>query len=133
MSNDTKHQTYGMLDAYISVGRYAWYRMLLWPTCPGRRLEPQPTIFGESGATRSAGPGVAAARRVRIARATPSFTNRTSVVSPSWFVLLRRTVTSTPSTSAASSTSAQWRALTSLRRIPAMAPASARCRPSLEL
>ena len=36
------HQTYGMLDAYISVGRYAWYRMLLWPTCPGRRLEPQP-------------------------------------------------------------------------------------------
>ena len=39
---------------------------------------------------------------------------------PSWFVLLRRTVTSTPSPSAASATSAQRSALTSLRRIPAM-------------
>ena len=52
--------------------------------------------------------------------ATPPFRNRTSVVSPSWFVLLRRTVTSTPSPAAASATSAHRRALTSLRRIPAM-------------
>ena len=78
------------------------------------------TIFGESGTTRTAGAGFAAALSVRIARATPPFTNRTSLTSPSWFVLLRRTVTSTPSPSAASATSAQRRALTSLRRIPAM-------------
>ena len=62
------HQTYGMLDAYISSGQRA--RAAAWNRSP--------TIFGKSGATRSADPGVAAARRVRIARATPSFTNRTS-------------------------------------------------------
>ena len=78
-----------------------------------------PTIFGESGTTRAAGAGFAAALSVRIARATPPFTNRTPLTSPSWFVLLRRTVTSTPSPSAASATSAQRSALTSLRRIPA--------------
>jgi len=52
---------------------------------------------------------------VWIARAAPSFTNRTS---PSWFILLRRTVTSMPSPSVASATSAQRSALTSLRRHP---------------
>ena len=46
--------------------------------------------------------------------------NRTSLVSASGFVLPRRTVTGTPSPAAASATSAQRRALTSLRRIPAM-------------
>ena len=83
------------------------------------------TIFGESGTTRTAGAGFAAALSVRIARATPPFTNRTSLTSPSWFVLLRRTVTSTPSPSAASATSAQRRALTSLpamKRSPAITP-----------
>ena len=53
-------------------------------------LEPQPTIFGESGTTRSSAAGLAAARSVRRARATPAFTNRTSFVSPSWFVFPRR-------------------------------------------
>ena len=63
----------------------------------------------------------AGCRAGRSTRAPPPFTDRTSVVSPSWFVFPRRTVTSsTPSPSAASSTSAQRRALTSLRRIPAM-------------
>ena len=65
-----------------------------------------PTIFGESGTTRSSGAGLTAARSVRTAPATAPFTNRTSLVSPSWFVFPRRTVTSTPSPSAASSTSA---------------------------
>ena len=41
-----------------------------------------PTICGESGTTWSSGARLAAARRVRMARATPSFTNRTSLVSP---------------------------------------------------
>ena len=54
-----------------------------------------PTICADNGTTRSAGAGFVKARSVRMARATPSFTNRTSLVSPSWFVLLRRTVTST--------------------------------------
>ena len=77
------------------------------------------------------GPELGQGRSVRRARATPPFTNRTSVVSPSWFVFPRPTVTSTPSPSAASSTSAQRRALTSLRRIPAMkrSPATASSRP----
>ena len=47
------------------------------------------------------------------------FTNRTSRASPSGFVFPRRTVTSTPSP-VASATSPQRRALTSLRRSPAM-------------
>ncbi len=54
------------------------------------------------------------------ARATPCFTNRTSFTSPSWFVLLRRTVTRTPSPSVESTTSAQRGAATSLRRMPSM-------------
>ena len=54
-----------------------------------------PTICADNGTTRSAGAGFVKARNVRMARATPSFTNRTSLISPSWFVLLRRTVTST--------------------------------------
>ena len=58
-------------------------------------LNRSPTIFGESGTTRSSGAGLAAARSVRTAPATAPFTNRTSLVSPSWFVFPRRTVTST--------------------------------------
>ena len=44
----------------------------------------------------------------------------TSRASPAGFVFPRRTVTSTPSPAAASATSPQRKALTSLRRIPAM-------------
>ena len=78
-----------------------------------------PTIFGESGHD--------AGRRRRV-RGGPERSDRAGdaaphepdpLTSPSWCVLLRRTVTSTPSPSAASSTSAQRSALTSLRRIPA--------------
>ena len=69
-------------------------------------------------AERPGRPALAATLRVWITRATPSFTNRTSFTVPSWFVLLRRTAISTPSPSAALSTSAQRSALTSLRRIP---------------
>ena len=79
-----------------------------------------PTICGESGTTRSSGPGLDASRSVRTAPATSPFTNRTSRASPSGFVFPRRTVTSTPSPAAAAATSPQRRALTSLRRIPAM-------------
>ena len=52
-------------------------------------------------------PTLVAARNVRMARTTPFFTNRTSFTSPSWFVLLRRTVTRIPSPSVESTTSAQ--------------------------
>ena len=51
---------------------------------------------------------------------TAPSTNRTSLASPSGFVLPRRTVTSIPSPAAAAATSAHRRALTSLRRIPAI-------------
>ena len=78
----------------------------------GRRLEPQPHPFGESGTTRSSSAGLARARGVRRARATPPSTHRTSRVSPSWFVFPRRTVTSTPLPAAGSSTSARPSALT---------------------
>ena len=47
-------------------------------------------------------------------------TNRTSFTSPSWFVLLRRTVTRMPSPSAAVGDVVPRSALASLRRIPAM-------------
>ena len=40
-----------------------------------------PIICAGNGTTRSAGSGLAAARSVRMARATPSFTNRTSFTS----------------------------------------------------
>ena len=46
-----------------------------------------PTICGESGTTWSLGDGLAADRSVWSARATSPFTNRTSFVSPSGFVL----------------------------------------------
>ena len=39
-------------------------------------LNRNPTICGDSGTTRSSAAGIVAARSVRIARATPSFTNR---------------------------------------------------------
>ena len=94
---------------------------------------PSPAPHGRSGrsparrrptapppATRSSGPELAAARSVRTSPTTSPFTNRTSRDSPSGFVLPRQTVTSTPSPAAASATSPQRRALTSLRRIPAM-------------
>ena len=79
-----------------------------------------PTICADNGTTRSPGSGLMAARSVRRARATPSFTNRTSFTSPSWLVFEVRTRTSTPSPSVASTTSDQRSADTSLRRIPAM-------------
>ena len=79
-----------------------------------------PIICADNGTTRLPGSGLVAPRNVRRARATPSFTNRTSFTSPSWFVLLRRTVTRTPSPAVESTTSAQRSALTSLRRMPAM-------------
>ena len=79
-----------------------------------------PTIFGQSGGDDPA----VLRRRVRLGcperpdRAGDAALHKPDgFVSPSWFVLLRRTVTSTPSPSA---TSVQRRALTSLRRIPAM-------------
>ena len=81
------------------------------------------TIWGESGTTRSSGTGRAAACSVRRAPATSPFTNRTS--RGAGFVLPRRTVTSTPSLAAASATSPQRRALTSLRRSPAMKSSTA--------
>ena len=58
-----------------------------------------PIVCADNGTTRPAGSGFVTARSVRMARATPAFTNRPSFVSPSWFVLLLRTVTSTPSPS----------------------------------
>ena len=45
-----------------------------------------PTICGESGTTRSSGPGLDASCSVRRAPATSPFTNRPSLVSPSGFV-----------------------------------------------
>lgn len=64
------------------------------PPEPPERSEPStwnrsPTIVGESGTTRSSGTERAVTPSVRRARATPPFTNRTSFVSPSWFVLSR--------------------------------------------
>ena len=109
-----------LVSSDASPTRPEWAVTRSTPAARAAAWNRRPTIFGESGTTRSSGAGLAAARSVRRARATPPFTNRTSVVSPSWFVLLRRTVTSTPSPSAAAATSAQRRALTSLRRIPAM-------------
>ena len=83
--------------------------------------EPQPDHLGRQRHHAVTGLRTrGAARSVRRARTTPSLTNRTSVISPSWFVLLRRTVMSMPSPSVVSTTSAQHSALTSLRRIPAM-------------
>ena len=77
-----------------------------------------PIICADNGTTRSPGSGLVVVRSVRMARATPSFTYRTSFTSPSGFVLLRRTVTRIPSPSVESTTSAQRSALTSLRRHP---------------
>ena len=74
-----------------------------WSTRPGSSA---PTPARPVRSARSPGSGVMAARSVRRARATPSFTNRTSFTSPSWFVLLRRTVTRTPSPSVESTMSA---------------------------
>ena len=54
-----------------------------WPR-PANR---SPTICG--GTPWSSGAGLVAALSVRRARPTPAFTNRTSFVSPSWFVLPR--------------------------------------------
>ena len=85
-----------------------------------RAVNRNPIICADNGTTRSPDSGLVAARSVRRARATPSFANRTSFVSPSWLVFLRRTVSSTPSPSVESTTSAQRSALTPLRRIPAM-------------
>ena len=95
-----------LVSSDASPTRPEWAVTRSTPAARAATANRSPTIFGESGATRSAGPGFAAALSVRIALATPPFTNRTSFVSPSWFVLLRRTVTSTPSPSAASATSA---------------------------
>ena len=49
---------------------------MLDPGGAGRRLDCSPTIFGESGTTRSSGAGLASARSVRTAPATAPFTNR---------------------------------------------------------
>ena len=82
------------------------------PATSDAAVNRRPIICGDNGTTRSAGSGFVKACSVRMPRATPSFTNRTSFVSPSWFVLLRRTVTSTPSPSVVSTTSDQRRVLT---------------------
>ena len=60
------------------------------PAASAAAVNRSPTICANNGTTRSPGSGLVAARSVRRARATPSFTNRTSFTSPSWFVLLRR-------------------------------------------
>ena len=76
------------------------------------------TIFGESGTTRSSGAGLAAALSVRIARATPPLHEphvlRLALLLPA------TDGDQHPVAGAASSTSTQRRALTPLRRIPAM-------------
>ena len=69
------------------VGGYGARPRRPWPRPANRN----PTICGESGTTWSSGAGLVAVLSVRRARATPAFTNRTSFVSPSWFVLPRRT------------------------------------------
>ena len=48
-----------------------------------KRGRPSPIICADNGTTRSPGSGLMAARSVRRARATPSFTNRTSFTWPS--------------------------------------------------
>ena len=92
---------------------------------PRRRLEPA----APPSAARAArlGPRPPGSRRTAASgarRRHRPFTNRTSLVSPSGFVLPRRTVTSTPSPAAASATAAHRRALTSLGRIPAITASS---------
>ena len=70
---------------------------LLWtPATCAATVNRSPTICSDNGTTRLPGSGLVAARSVRRARATPFFTKHTSFVSPSWFVLLRCTVTRIP-------------------------------------
>ena len=79
---------------------------------PGRRLEPQTHHLAARAAQRSAHDGTG--------DGAPFTANRTSRAPPSGFVFPRRMVTSTPSPAVAGATSAHRRALTSLRRSPAM-------------
>ena len=65
-----------LVSSDASPTRPEWAVTRSTPAARAAAWNRSPTIFGESGATRSVGPGVAAARRVRIARATSPFTNR---------------------------------------------------------
>ena len=53
------------------------------PPTAAAAVKRNPIICADNGTTRLPGSGLVAARSVRRARATPSFTNRTSFVSPS--------------------------------------------------
>ena len=62
-----------LVSSDASPTRPEWAVTRSTPAARAAAWNRSPTIFGESGATRSAGAGFAAARRVRIARATPPF------------------------------------------------------------
>ena len=85
-----------LVSSDASPTRPEWAVTYSTPAARAAAWNRRPTIFGESGTTRSSA-GFAKAPSIRIARATLPFTNRTSFVSPSWFVFPRRTVTNTPS------------------------------------
>ena len=53
------------------------------PATSAAAVNRNPIICGDNGTTRPAGSGFVKARSVRMARATPAFTNLTSFVSPS--------------------------------------------------
>ena len=55
------------------------------PAACAAAVNRNPIICADSGTTWLPGSGLVAARSVRRARATPSFTNRTSFTSPSWW------------------------------------------------
>ena len=67
------------------LGLRLWDTSARLSTPPARAaaVNRNPTICADNGTTRSPGSGLVAARSVRMARATPSFTNRTSFTSPS--------------------------------------------------
>ena len=52
------------------------------PAASAAAVNRNPIICGDNGTTRPPGSGLVAARSVRSARATPSFTNRTSFARP---------------------------------------------------
>ena len=58
-------------------------RGLTTPAAWAAVVNRNPIICADNGTTQSPGCGLVAARSVRMARATPSFTNRTSFTSPS--------------------------------------------------